>query len=347
MQRLFFNLSIIVGPIGLIVLLTNIAVDPANLLRGEAYVEEIAQALVNGNNVDNIANYDERLLQKAYIINTQQPIDWAILGSSRVMEIRQSFFPGEKIANLGVSHANINDLIAITGVLDSCHKLPKKILIGVDPFLIEKRKTLDAEWESLSAYHQYFLKKNNVNAKTKILWLNTLKKYYTLFTFAYFKQSFYTCIKGHDRKIINIGNDLPTISGRLTDGSIFYPKEYTNPDTARVSAFSKLYSKIMLSEVDEEKVQSMDMLINFYVRKQIEVKLIMIPYHYNYFSGINEISKPNFQTYRNLFVSLAHRHGIAIFGSFNPTQEHIKNNEFYDSYHCSGESIQRIIQKHK
>lgn len=347
MQKLFFNLSIIVGPIGLIVLLTNVAVDPANLLRGEAYVEEIAQALTRGNNVDNIANYDERLLQKAYITYTRQPIDRAILGSSRVMEIRQSFFPGEKIVNLGVSHANINDLIAITGVLDSSHKLPKKVLIGVDPFLICSSKTGDSEWESLGAYHQYFIKKYHIKTKFQPTQTNAFKKYYTIATFDYFRQSLYFWSQGHDKKFINVGTRQPTKSGRLSDGSICYSLDYRTPDTLVVSNVADLSAKNKLPVIDPNKLHLMHTLIKFYQRMKIEVSLVMVPFHYNYYTGINKNQAFNFQTYEKLFTDFARHHNVAIMGSFNPIQESVSKAEFYDLYHCSGESIQRIIQKHK
>jgi hypothetical protein len=347
MQKLFFNLSSIVGPIGLIVLLTNAAVDPANLLRGGTYVEGIALALTGGNNVDNIANYDERLLQKAYITYTRKPIDRVIMGSSRVMEIRQSFFPGEKVANLGVSHANINDLIAITGVLDSSHKLPKKVLIGVDPFLICRSKNGDSEWESLGAYHQYFIKKYHVKTKFQPTQTNTFKKYYTLATFDYFRQSLYFWSQGHDKKFINVGNQQPIKSGRLSDGSICYASDYKTPDTLVVSNVAAQSAKDKLPGIDQDKLQLLYVLINFYQRKQIEVSLVMVPFHYNYYTGINKHQQFNFQAYEKLFLDFAHRHKIKVMGSFNPIKEAVSKGEFYDLYHCTGESIQRIIQKHK
>lgn len=344
MRKLIFNLSIIIVPIGLIVIITNIAIDPANLLQGESYVVGIAKVLANGGNLDDLANYDERLLQKAYISNTNEPIDVAILGSSRVMEIRQSFFLGEKVVNLGVSRANINDLIAITGVLDSSHKLPKKVLIGVDHFLIGSSKDGDLDWESLGGYHQHFIKKHHIKTRFQATQTNKLKKYYTLITFDYFRQSLYFWIK---KNFINVGSKQPATYGRLSDGSICYATDYKNPDTLKVSNVATVSAMYKLPEVDQDKLQLMHVLTNFYQHQQIEIILIMVPFHHNYYTGINKNHELNFQTYEKLFIDFAHNRRIKIIGSFDPFKENVSRAEFYDLYHCTGEAIQRIIQKHK
>ena len=64
MKRLLFNLFLIIVPIGLLVVMVNYFVDPANIFSGTAYVSGISDILVKGHNVDNVSNYDERALQE-------------------------------------------------------------------------------------------------------------------------------------------------------------------------------------------------------------------------------------------------------------------------------------------
>ncbi len=144
-------------PTGLMVVLCNYFIDPANLFSSRQYVSGIAGILSSGNNVDNISNYDERLLQEEMIVRIKKTPDIVVLGSSRIMEIGSDFFPGKSVINLGVSHGNIHDLVAIVALLDSAGRLPKDVLINVDPNLVSYKGT--NEWQSLSDYYDAFHKK--------------------------------------------------------------------------------------------------------------------------------------------------------------------------------------------
>ena len=147
MRNLIFKLLIIIVPVGLMIVATNYLVDPANIFSGAHYVDGIANILTRGHNVDNLSNYDERLFQEQMIKRLHKAPDIVVLGSSRVMEIGSSFFPGETVLNCGVSHGNINDLFAIIGTLDSMNKLPSEMVIGVEHWLICVGGT--SEWQSL------------------------------------------------------------------------------------------------------------------------------------------------------------------------------------------------------
>ena len=67
---------------------TNYCVDPAQLFSGGNYEQGVADILLSGNNVANVSNYDERLLQKAYVNNLKRRNDVIVLGSSRSMQIK-------------------------------------------------------------------------------------------------------------------------------------------------------------------------------------------------------------------------------------------------------------------
>src|SRR5580698_1852135 len=84
MKKLFYNLSLIVAPLGLLVLGVNYFIDPANIFSGKAYVAGISDVLVKGHNVDNVSNYDERALQEQMVRKLPYRPDVVVLGSSRV-----------------------------------------------------------------------------------------------------------------------------------------------------------------------------------------------------------------------------------------------------------------------
>ena len=90
-----------------------------------------------------------------------------VIGSSRVWQISSDIYDGE-LLNLGVAGASIEDHIAISEMAIEKFK-PKRILLGVDPWLFNKYN-YQARWKSLSK--EYRLAAENIRlteTKNKIL----------------------------------------------------------------------------------------------------------------------------------------------------------------------------------
>ena len=267
MRLLLIKLAAIVLPIGTLVCLVNYTVDPANIFASKSFVSNIAIILSSGHNVENVANYDERLLQEQMIIRLTNTPDIVILGSSRVMEIGTDFFRNKKVLNCGVSHANIHDLVALIGLLDSMKRLPKEIYINLDPWLISKNGT--SEWQSLEVYHDYFIDKyaQNANLAKAGSLSNAIRKLNSIVSFAYFKKSVDFLLNGSTKKIIDVGSNRPS-SGRFFDGTISYPSSYTQPDTLKVAYDAAATGKKEgLGLPDSGKINLLNTFNKFFKRK--------------------------------------------------------------------------------
>ncbi len=336
---------IIVVPIGTLVALCNYFIDPANLFSADKYVSGVAGILAKGNNADNVFNYDERLLQEKMIQLLNATPDIIIMGSSRVMEIDNSFFPGQKVLNAGVSHANIYDIISITGLLDSMNRVPQTIYLNVDPGLISEKAT--EEWRSLDSYYRRFITKNDPDrALTIPAHLSNNKKLSSLFSLQYLKESLSFLFKGRDKDIIDVGKEMPVIGGRLADGSVYYSNEYKNPDTTlvRVTALETA-RKEKLSEKDPDKIELLNGLLDFYARRNTTIHFVLLPYHPAYYETINSHQQNLFREYEKLFRTIAGERNIAVTGTFDPGFYPILQAQFYDMYHCSKKAIQTIFSK--
>lgn len=342
MRLLLTKLAAIVLPIGTLVCLVNYKVDPANIFASKSFVSNIAVVLSAGHNAENIANYDERLLQEQMVLRLTDTPDIVILGSSRVMEIGTDFFVNKKVLNCGVSHANIHDLVAIVGLLDSMKRLPKEIYINLDPWLISENGT--SEWQSLEVYHEYFLhkyarKENSIREESLS---NAMRKAYTLISFAYFKKSIDFLLNGSSKKIIDVAFDRPS-SGRFSDGTISYPSSYTQPDTLKVAYDAAATGKKEgLSQPDPGKVYLLNALLDFLKEKKVEIHFIMLPVHVEFYKAVNDNQAFLFEKYKKLFLRLAEERGISISGNFDPLVLHVGRASFYDMYHCSKAAIQSI-----
>ena len=331
-------------PVALLVVGGNYFIDPANLFGSKNYVSNIADLLVRGNNADNISNYDERLLQLELTKRIETTPDIVVLGSSRIMEIGSEFFPGKIVRNMGVSHANIYDIVSVMGILDSLGHLPSEIYLNVDPGLFELEAT--TEWQSIEPFYDHMANRYRVGkASRQSLTYTAFKKKLTLFSFEYFQEALQFKWKGGTKKIIDAGKAKPTSYGRYADGSIAYPSSYINPDTVVVAkiAVDQVVEKNKY-EMDPAKEKVFDELLQFFKAKKIKVHFVMIPFHPFYLKAMNEKFDQIFSFYENQFRAVAASSGIEVIGSFNGSSYALTNPFFYDSFHCSLEGIQKIFK---
>jgi predicted glycosyltransferase involved in capsule biosynthesis len=137
MKQFILKIIIIAFPIIVLLLLTNYFGDAARLFDND-YEKQMAKIIINGQYVTNVENYDERLFQKELIISEEIYPNFVIVGSSRTMLINSDLFLSSSFLNNSVSGASIEDIISIYQLYKVNNKLPKKILLGVDPWLFNR-----------------------------------------------------------------------------------------------------------------------------------------------------------------------------------------------------------------
>ncbi|HET6253702.1 MAG TPA: hypothetical protein VFE32_06500 [Puia sp.] len=342
MKKLFYKLISVIAPVGVLVVLVNYFIDPANIFSGTAYVAGISDILVKGHNVDNVSNYDERALQEQMIRKLPYRPDVVVLGSSRVMELGSTFFPGKKVLNCGVSHANINDLIAITGLLDSTNKLPDEMVINVDPHLICLGGTM--EWQTLMPYHKYLMGKWHIRADAGQRSL-LLEKLGTLISFEYFEKSLTFLSQHRSKRFLDVGTGKPALYGRYSDGTICYPAFYAVPDTLKVAADARVVGGREIVNPDPDKADLLSKLVDYLKSRKVKVVLVMLPYHHEYYQAMNHRFGNVFSSYDTLYRQFAQAKAIPIYGGFDAIGLGIPLDEFYDSWHCSREAIKKVYNQ--
>jgi hypothetical protein len=342
MKKLLYNLTLIVVPLGLLVTGVNYFIDPANIFSGKAYVAGISDVLVKGHNVDNVSNYDERALQEQMITKEPYRPDVVVLGSSRVMELGSDFFPGKRVLNCGVSHANTNDLVAIVGLLDSLHKLPEEIVINADPHLICQGGT--TEWQTLASAHRYMMGQWHLPADAGQRSL-LLVKAGTLFSFDYFEKSLTFLSQHKSKRFRDVGTGRPATSGRFSDGTVCYSAAYSNPDTLKVAGDARVVGGREIVNLDPEKIRLLSMLVDYLISRRVKVVLVMIPYHHEYYATMNKRFENVFSSYDSLYRQFARAKAIPIRGGFDAVRLGIPLDEFYDSWHCSKQAILKVYNQ--
>ncbi|MFB9690298.1 hypothetical protein [Amycolatopsis plumensis] len=117
-------------------------------------IAQVAQGLADGKNLANYdANVDLRKLRKEQIQRMPAAPDVVIFGGSRWQEARSEIIPGgHRVYNAYVSNDQVEDMLALTNILDKAGKLPKTMLFSlrfVSVQGISQRTTYDWKgWES-------------------------------------------------------------------------------------------------------------------------------------------------------------------------------------------------------
>lgn len=342
MRSFFFKLLIIVIPIGLTITLVNYLVDPANIFSGTDYIGGIANILARGHNVDNVTNYDERLLQEQMIKKLQKAPDVVVLGSSRVMEINSGFFPGKKVLNCGVSHGNTDDLFSILGALDSLNKLPGEVVIGLDPMFLFHGGS--SEWQSLYPYHEYLVTKLfGANLHPDEQQPSPFRKVSSLYALDYFQSSLQFMLAGKSKRYVDVGLNTPKTTGRFSDGSISYSQTYTHPDHAKVATDARVTGENGMPMPDSLNIELFGKLLTFLKEKEISIHLAMIPYHPEYYKALKQYHKQAIEKVESTFRDIAAQYHLPLSGSFCADSVGMPETDFYDTYHCSGEAIKKYI----
>jgi len=336
----------------MVVAAVNFFVDPANIFGNNDYEKAIAMLLVEGKNVANITNCDERLVQKIYINNIRMPLEVVVLGSSRSLTICSQDFPGRSLFNNSVSGASIEDYLATYELYWVRGFVPKIVIIGTDPWLLNKNND-QKRWKSLKEY--YLSMAARLHLKPGLLASASANsslqqdKIEQLINFEYFMKSIN--YERHDRHIYPTVEQEADVSIKRADGSISYDKAFremsplqTIQAATEYAWTNPVYSLGGFKELDPDIQETLERFIDLLKKSGIEVILFLAPYHpvtYEILMQREEYANilPRAEAY---FRDLAQRKGLRLVGSYNP-HGWCAPEEFYDGMHPRKTCMARLF----
>ncbi len=352
MKKLFLKLLIFL-PIVLMIVGFNYFVDPAHLFSKGKYEYGIAKLLNEKNNVANISNYDERMLQKYILEFEKEKKDISILGSSRIMMIGNNILEG-KVLNNGVSGCSLEDIMAIYWMYKKDSIIPKKIIIGLDPWFLnanngQKRyKSLQSEYDEIINYMS--MQKDDFTI-AKFLPVKLLH----LFSFTYFRESLKVFAKKFiDKKELNFyptKDQMGDVQIKLTDGTLVYDKATRDITVDAVNQLaleylnaSPVYSLDNFKELDKDLKEKFEKFIALLLKDKVEIIFVFISYHPIVYKKLSESEdyKIILQV-QNYFNSIAKNNNIKVIGSYNPLDMKLTEKDFYDGMHIRNEAIKLFL----
>lgn len=340
----FLNKFIFISiPVLILLFTVNYFGDAARIFDSE-YEKEMAKILMNGSFATNISNYDERLFQKELIINKTKAPEILVLGSSRTMLINSKYFPNQTIFNNSVSGASIEDIIALFQIYIECNILPRRLIIGIDPWLLNQNNG-QLRWKSLEDFYNKYKKRDVTLAK------NSLYQYSELYSLSYFQASIKALPKLFSetprpiatKERYNLTNTI------LTDGSLVYSSRIRNQTQEQINLKIKnyivgdVYSLENFDDISFEIWSEFQNFILYLISLNITVEFFLAPYPPMVYDYITK----NYQNVINtedLIIDFSNINGIKLNGSFNPYKFRLDETYFFDGMHCNRKCIDIILQ---
>lgn len=340
-------------PLLLLIIATNYIYDPANIFK-EGYEKNIVILINEDKNIENLNNYDERLLQKYYIEMLKKPKDVVILGSSRSMQINSGMLHNSNVFNSSVSGAVLEDYMAIYQLYKKQGMLPKKLIIGIDPWIFNKNNG-EKRWTSLSQnYNELAISINEYGGKESSFAKLSDNKYFQLMSLPYFQQSAKTALrKKEDYRVTSLSESDNMI--KLSDGSISYGKETreitpqeVDEEVGNLIAQKNLYKLDGYKKLDINYQRKFEKFLDLILADKVEVTLFLSPYHpimYDYID--NTADYAIVEEVEQYLLNVADIRGIVVIGSYDPMNMRkgykFTSDYFYDSLHIRPEALEILF----
>ncbi len=365
---------VVVFVIVLAVPLVNYNIDPSRLYhtsRADSLELQAVSYLLNGQNAANLSNCNERLIRREYLRLTDRQIGTVVLGSSRGALITADMLGVDDFFNLSVSGAALEDLIGVYGYARLCGQNPAKVVISIDPWLLNDNFSDPRAWDAFGdgllysfselldvendrSYSPSGLYDPDQSGETSLLALSgDLKK--NLFSIPYFQTALQHWASG---AYVAYSSVVPTdavegMTGIMrADGSYSYPAAYRNADEAAISvrAETSLPAAILGLEnydnLDSANRALFEAFVAALIGQGVEVSFLLQPVSpVLYDHMLTEERYESFFAAEAMFRSIAETNGISLYGSFNPHDTGLTAFDFYDGYHVKPAQVAVYVQQ--
>lgn len=325
----------------------NYKVDSLGIFHTHQGLSFIASSLLEGKMVAGPINYNEGEFQRVIVEHSPRPIDVVVLGSSRGMGVRKRFLQTEKtFFNHSMTAAGLEDLMAIIGLHLAKGRLPKTIILCLDPWMFKEKNNL-TKWQSIVPYYKKILVE--MYGKDIEVKLNRRSKYQELINLEYTLANI-RGVKKKKRKQLYVTKTIEVNNYvRESDGSIHFPQAARQEGREGVPPLTQVggralehYSKDFYAIVNQRLFE--DFVI--YLReKGSEVIFYLHPIEPVAYEKIKE-KFPIVIEIENYLRNFASEQNIPVLGSYDPHPYHFLSSDFFDYLHGREVVAKRIFEGH-
>ncbi|MEN6342667.1 MAG: hypothetical protein ABFC89_08925 [Methanospirillum sp.] len=331
--------------------------DASGAASGNAYEKGVAALLLAGANVGNVKNYDERVLQKVLIQNDSRRIDTIVLGSSRAWQVNNCSCmhltdPNRTFLNHAASLASLEDYIAILDLYEAKGALPRRVIIGADPWILNANSSL-SRWKRLEPEYRQGLARIGVPDPegTPARALSALEGAGSLISRDVVIASAY-------RLLMNRQSYFPTVQEELDvtlkerDGSIRYDAatrtrtpEEVDADARAYAAETPIFGLGEFTRIDDGARERFEATVEHLQARNTTVVLFLAPYHPIVYDTIAADSRyASVGMVESYLTAYAASREITVVGSYDPHRLNLSSADFYDATHPKREVVDRLFE---
>ncbi len=333
----------------------------------------IAEALLEGSNLEGVGNYNERLVRRI-VVNSMDRREVVVLGSSRAAMISADALglDPEDMFNCGVAGGSLKDIIGFYGVLWQQQKLPDRVVIILDPWMLNDNYDLtETRWKQAvgDGYYNYLTGRMGLEADSSLLEIHPLadtdpsnditglgdlspQLLQNLFSVTYFQSSLQLLSKqGFGRSWTETDQQYGELELLRSDGSFCYPLSYRDTTyQQKLSYASQSIGNIIGLEdyqnLDSENLLLLEQFLESVKQDGVEVQLVLFPISNLLYTEMEKDPEhyKGFFAAQGLMEQAAEKAGVKLVGNFNPFLLGFDLTAFYDGYH-PGEIAVRTILK--
>lgn len=326
-------------PIFLLVIATNFMVDPANIFRS-TLTDDMMEAFENHEGVEIVGDFNEGELLKKRIEALDRTPDTIVMGSSHVLYVDWQF---EDYINAGMSGEFLDDYFATVGLLEEYGRLPRRLVISVDPYIF--MSDLSIRQDSLLPYAEKEKALTRGEKYTKkldsgISW-ERLKE---LVSFPYFQSSVSALTHGVNAATviptddISVGEKTKILRNgkRVPAAAAFQSAQQCVWDAEWYVSTGTIHVMTDFSELSKNETEEWEQLTDYLISKGITLEIYLPSWLSVYYDEFEKNEKfSGVIKCEDYIRKMAAERNITVHGSYSPYVSGAENEYFLDSHHLT------------
>ncbi len=334
----------------------NYYVDCQGYFLGDSELRTIATALFEGHAVvgyDQMNGRDREVLD-VIVANMDESTtpETIALGSSRVMQLTKDIV-GTSFYNSATTGGDFYDMLTSFYVYDKRGKLPKNVIVEVDPWLFNIDPDAQDKRSNKTLYTEFLAEKLGIPGVYEKE--DPAKTWQFLFDLSYFQGNLEFLAEGTPAKSaleIVDGAALYTQSGEVkcADGSLIYTPDFRSRTQEEIDTDALIQTGAMFrvegyDAPDAERVAVFETWIRYMQNEGLNVFFLLTPYP----PIVYDHAVANAGRYGGFFGAeetvrvLGKKYGVPVYGSYNPHAIPAVAADFYDGLHPRGECLARFF----
>jgi hypothetical protein len=326
-------------------------IDPARLVAPRSTEREIARVLASGGMVTDVANYDDRAIEKYLAPLRGARAEVLVLGSSRMQPMPASAFAGKRFVNGAMQAGVLDDVFGVYGLYDIAGRRPNRVVLGVDPWTESWQGA--AAWGVLADERAMVMRRVGIPVSPRRERLALFaSKWRTLATPEYFRLAVFS-LRHHGtggiawRVADHVQNTEKT---KLPDGTIVWTDVSTDQAAAAAHAFATggiAHDDRFrdLAHGTSGRDGALERFVRYLGSEGVNVTVVLVPFAPEVYESARRRSGRTIVDVERELRAMAARTGVQIVGSYDPRAYGITTHDFFDESHLRPDALARLVAR--